>query len=79
VDGVVKLTSRFLRFKNIQFCCRLCCKISLVFGNHPPLCDCLCGLVPIVLGYKSRDPCSIHGATRFSEKQWVWNGVHSAS
>jgi hypothetical protein len=22
---------------------------------------------------------SIPGATRFSEKQWVWNGVHSTS
>jgi hypothetical protein len=24
-------------------------------------------------------PGSIPGATRFSEKQWVWNGVHPAS
>jgi hypothetical protein len=24
-------------------------------------------------------PGSIPGASRFSEKQWVWNGVHSAS
>jgi hypothetical protein len=24
-------------------------------------------------------PFSIPGATRFSERQWVWNGVHSAS
>jgi hypothetical protein len=24
-------------------------------------------------------PGSIPGATRFSEKQWVWNGVHLAS
>jgi hypothetical protein len=24
-------------------------------------------------------PGSISGASRFSEKQWVWNGVHSAS
>jgi hypothetical protein len=24
-------------------------------------------------------PCSIPGHTRFSEKKWVWNGVHSAS
>jgi hypothetical protein len=28
---------------------------------------------------RSRAPGSISGATRFSEKQWVWNGVHSAS
>jgi hypothetical protein len=24
-------------------------------------------------------PGSILGASRFSERQWVWNGVHSAS
>jgi hypothetical protein len=28
---------------------------------------------------KSRGPGSIPGATRFSEKQWVWKGVPSAS
>jgi hypothetical protein len=26
----------------------------------------------------SEVPGSIPGATRFSEKQWVWNAVHSA-
>jgi hypothetical protein len=41
--------------------------------------DRLCGLVVRVPGYRSRDPGSIPGTTRFSEKQWVWNGVHSAS
>jgi hypothetical protein len=30
-------------------------------------------------GYRSRGPGSIPGATTFSDKQWVWNGVHSAS
>jgi hypothetical protein len=30
-------------------------------------------------GYKFRGPGSIPGATRLSEKYWVWNGVHSAS
>jgi hypothetical protein len=29
--------------------------------------------------YRPRGPGSIAGATRFSEKQWVWNGVHSVS
>jgi hypothetical protein len=29
---------------------------------------CLCGLVVRVPGYRSRDPCSIPGAARFSEK-----------
>jgi hypothetical protein len=32
-----------------------------------------------LLGYRSRRPGSIPGATRFSEKQWVWKGIHSAS
>jgi hypothetical protein len=41
--------------------------------------DRLCGLVVRVLGYRSRGPGSIAGATRFSEKKWVWNGLHSAS
>jgi hypothetical protein len=27
----------------------------------------------------ARGPGSITGATRFYEKKWVWNGVHSAS
>jgi hypothetical protein len=38
-----------------------------------------CGLVTRVPIYRSGGPCSIPGATRFSEKWWVWNGVHSAS
>jgi hypothetical protein len=41
--------------------------------------DHLCGLVVRVPGYRSRGPRSIPGATRFSEKQWVRNGLHSAS
>jgi hypothetical protein len=41
--------------------------------------DSLCGLALRVLGYRSRGPGSIPGATRFSEKWWAWNGVHSAS
>jgi hypothetical protein len=40
--------------------------------------DHLCGLVVRVPGYRSRGPGSISGATSFSEKYWVWNGVHSA-
>jgi hypothetical protein len=39
--------------------------------------DRLCGLLVRVPGYRSRGPGSIPRATRFSEKQWVWNGVHS--
>jgi hypothetical protein len=32
-----------------------------------------------VPGYRPRAPGSIPGTTRFSEKWWAWNGVHSAS
>jgi hypothetical protein len=41
--------------------------------------DRFCGLVVRVPGYRSQVPSSIPDATRFSEKYWVWNGVHSAS
>jgi hypothetical protein len=41
--------------------------------------DLLCGLVVRVPGYRSRGPGSIPNATRFYEKWWVWNRVHSAS
>jgi hypothetical protein len=37
----------------------------------------LYGLAVRVPGYKYKGPGSIPGAIRFSEKQWVWNGVHS--
>jgi hypothetical protein len=37
---------------------------------------CLLVRVP---GYRSRGPVSIPGATRFSEKQWFWNGLHVLS
>jgi hypothetical protein len=37
------------------------------------------GVVDPVLGCRPRGSCSIPGATRFSEKYSVWNGVHSAS
>jgi hypothetical protein len=39
----------------------------------------ICDLVVRVPDYRSRGPGSIPGATRFSEKWWVWNGGHSAS
>jgi hypothetical protein len=50
-------------------------KIENVFENK----DRLCGVVVRLSGYRSRGPVSIPGATTFSEKKWVWNGVHSAS
>jgi hypothetical protein len=40
--------------------------------------DRLCGLLVRVLGYRSGGPGSIPGTTR-KKKEWVWNGVHSAS
>jgi hypothetical protein len=55
--------------------------LKQVTGKHPIQKDIdrLCGQVVRVLGYRFRSPGSIPGATRFSEKQWAWNGVHSAS
>jgi hypothetical protein len=38
-----------------------------------------CGIVVRVLGYRSRDPGSIPGATRFTDNKWVWKGVRSVS
>jgi hypothetical protein len=38
--------------------------------------DRLCSLVVKVLGYTSRGSSSIPSATTFSEKWWVWNGLH---
>jgi hypothetical protein len=40
--------------------------------------DRLCGLVVRVLGYRSGGLGSIPGTNR-KKKQWVWNGVRSAS
>jgi hypothetical protein len=63
----------------------LCISFDLCF-LHLKLCvlsigflDRLCGVVVRVPGYRSRDPVSIPNTARFSEKQWVWNGVHWAS
>jgi hypothetical protein len=58
--------------------CYLACVffILILYGKF---CDHLCDLVVRVPGYRSRGPGSIPSATRFSEKLWVWNGVHSAS
>jgi hypothetical protein len=41
--------------------------------------DSLCAPVLRVPGYRSIGQGSVPGATRISEKQWVWRGVHSAS
>jgi hypothetical protein len=41
--------------------------------------DRLCDLVVRVSGYSSKGQGSIPSTTGFSEKQWVWNGFHSAS
>jgi hypothetical protein len=46
--------------------------------NYNTFNDRLCGLVVRIPGCKTRGQCSIPGATRFSEQQWVWNGIHSA-
>jgi hypothetical protein len=50
-----------------------------IFENVSRNNDHLYGLVVRVPGNRSIGPGSISGATRISEKQCVWNGVHSAS
>jgi hypothetical protein len=54
-------------------------KHYLYFVNYCIPEDCLYGLVVRVPGYRSRGPGSIPNATKFSEKLWVSNGVHSTS
>jgi hypothetical protein len=49
------------------------------YGSYDYRIDRLCALVVGVPDYISRGTGSIPGATRFSEKYWVWNGVHLAS
>jgi hypothetical protein len=49
--------------------------LSRIIQNY----DRLCGLVVRVSGYISRGPGFVPGASRFSEKQRVWNRVLSAS
>jgi hypothetical protein len=47
----------------------------LVWGSQ--YIDRLCGLVVRVPDYRYRSLGFDSGATIFSEKRWVWNGVHS--
>jgi hypothetical protein len=65
--------SHCLVTRNSQF--TLFREINVVYSGS----DRLCGLVIRASGYRSRGPGSILGATRYSEKQWFWNEVHSAS
>jgi hypothetical protein len=57
----------------------LCSLFASLIGGHVVRSDRLCRVAVRALGYRSRGPGSIPAATRFPEKQWVWNGVHSAS
>ena len=63
------------------------CSVSLLF-SYPKLTfrtlETHSGTTSVVqwsefLATETEVPGSIPGATRFSEQQWVWNGVHSAS
>jgi hypothetical protein len=58
----------------VCMCVKLCGLSPL--GNYT---DRLCGLMVGVPGYRSRGAGSSPGTTKFSEKWWVWIGVHSAS
>jgi hypothetical protein len=56
--------------KVLSLTCAFIQRLSL--RNFPTSCV-LCRLDVRVPGYRSRGPSSIPGATRFSEKYWVWN------
>jgi hypothetical protein len=60
------LTSPVSEWITGRFVCRKCNK-----GEHSAFW--VCGP-----GFRSRGPVSIPGSTRFSEKYWVWKGVHPA-
>jgi hypothetical protein len=49
------------------------------YTKNRDLSDRLCVSLVKVPGYRTTDQGLIPGATRFSEKKWTWNGVHSAS
>jgi hypothetical protein len=74
---VVRRNSRHLETVIQMSCTRW--MLNDIFSYSWASGDHLCGLVVRVPGYRSRGLGSIPGTTRFSEKQWVWNGVHSAS
>jgi hypothetical protein len=78
VDRLCGLVVRVPVYRTEMYCayCELRTEFIYVMQNKA---DHLCGLVVRVPGCRSRGPGSIPGATRFSEKLWVWNGVHSAS
>jgi hypothetical protein len=78
VDRLCGLVVRVPGYTTEMYC--VSCKVRTEIINVlQKKVDRLCGLVVKVPGYRSRGPGSIHGATRFSEKYWVWNGVHLAS
>jgi hypothetical protein len=62
-------------FVHFQLHRRVQCAFCTLFANYP---DRIRSQLIRLLGYRSRGPGSIPGATRFSEKL-VWNEVHSAS
>jgi hypothetical protein len=70
--GIALKRVRFRSFVIFRFLLILIFCPFLLFARSFFLSGRLCGLVV-------RGPGSVPGATRFSEKQWVWNGVHSAS
>jgi hypothetical protein len=65
-------------FSSAEFLCHsvtVAVSFTSFSATVEPLFDRLCSLVVRVSGCRSRGP----GTARFSEKQWVWNRVHSAS
>jgi hypothetical protein len=78
VDRLCGLVVRAPGYTTEMYCVSREVRTEFIYVIYKKV-DRLCGLVLRVPGYRSRTPGSIPGATRFSDKYWVWNGVHSAS
>ena len=72
---------RFIRVAVRQQFCNISCKCSTgqIFSFMPCIVTASVVQWSEFLATDTEVPGSIPGATRFSEQQWVWNGVHSAS
>jgi hypothetical protein len=78
VDRLCGLVVRVPGCRKKMYCASCEVRTEFIYVMQKKV-DRLCGLVVRVPGYRSKGPGSIPGATRFSEKYWVWNRVHPAS
>jgi hypothetical protein len=78
VERLCGLVVRVPGYRTEMYCVSCEVRTDFIYVMQKKV-DRLCGLVVRVPGCISRGPGSNPCAARFSEKHWVWNGVHSAS